>query len=60
MNTLPLPEVEEISLGINQWENQLYAQVINPATFEKLWNSVPEPKRECVVYDWPDEKIKQS
>ena len=45
---------QEEQKGIDQWKNQLYAQVSNPATFEKLWNSVPEPKRDCVVYDWPE------
>jgi len=51
---LPKPEVEEISLGINQWENRLFAQVSNPATFEKIWNNLPEPKFEPVQYDWPE------
>jgi len=54
MNTLPVPEVKELNLGIDQWENQLFAQVSNPATFEKMWNEVPTPRSECVVYDWPE------
>lgn len=52
--SLPLPEVEEIKLGVCQWTDKLYGEVNNPATFEKLWNSVPDPKRDCVVYDWPE------
>lgn len=54
MEKLPMPEVKELC----QWEAMLQEQVSNPAVFERMWNSVPEPKRECVVYDWPDEKIK--
>jgi hypothetical protein len=50
---LPLPEVTEIT-GINQWENKLFAAVSNPATFQKMWDSVPTPARECVTYDWPE------
>lgn len=38
---LPVPEVQEIKLGINQWENELFASVSNPATFEKMWNQIP-------------------
>jgi len=46
---LPVPEVTEIT-GINQWENQLFAQVSNPATFEKMWNSANELK----PFEWPE------
>jgi len=51
--SLPLPEVNEIT-GVDLWKSELFGAVNNPATFEQLWNSVPTPKRDCVVYDWPE------
>jgi len=53
MNTLPLPEVKEI----NQWEKNLFDAISNPATFERMWNNVPEHKPEIVAYEWPESEI---
>lgn len=50
MKDLPMPEVKELC----PWESQLAKAVLSPELFERVWNEVPEPKRECVVYDWPE------
>lgn len=47
---IPVPEVKELC----QWEKQLYEEMSKPATFERMWNEVNSPSRECVVYDWPE------
>lgn len=53
MNTLPVPEVKELC----QWESMLQEQVSNPAVFERMWNEVPAPRSECVVYEWPEGEV---
>lgn len=53
MNTIPVPEVKELC----PWEKQLAEAVLSPEIFARTWNSIPEPKRECVVYDWPENEV---
>lgn len=54
MNTIPVPEVKELC----QWEKQLYDAVSSPEVFARMWNEVPVPNRDCVVYEWPEgEKV---
>ncbi len=54
MNTLPLPEAEEITP--NQWAQSLMNQIENSPAVVKEWNQ--PPKRECVVYEWPEDEVR--